>query len=120
MLLPDRTFTLVENHSLNAGGLSLGDTIAFLDDNLTYNGWNLRRGSLDDALKQPQSFIAIVDRGHAVLVDDEVELDRHCYLKVRDPAVGGYLERRDWFEDQRLVRDDNLISHPTFRPELVP
>ena len=68
-------------------------------------------------MNQDEPFIAIVDQGHAVLIDGQAMLNEHLYLRVRDPAVGAYLERRDWFESQRLVSDDRLLSYPTFWSE---
>ena len=57
-----------------------------------------------------QRFIAVVDNGHAVVVDGVQTVNGLQYAIVRDPVVGAYLERLDWFLDQRVVQDTSVGS----------
>ena len=84
----------------------------FVDDNLSAIGLKTVRGDLPQALGSGNPFIAIVDNGHAVMVNGVREINGVRYVLVRDPAIGAYLERLGDF-DARLVRDTSVLGHPT-------
>ena len=112
MLLPGRRVTNIESHILLSRGLTPADMVAFLDDNFTAAGLRTMRGSVDDAIASGNRFIAIVDNRHAVVVDGIRNVNGVRYVVVPDPAVGSYLERSDWFVEQRIVRDPDALGFP--------
>ncbi len=87
------------------------DMVGFVDDNLSALGMRTVRGDLPKALASGLPFIAVVDRGHAVLVQGVREVDGVRYSVVRDPLRGAYLEPIADF-DARLVRDHQVLAHP--------
>lgn len=89
------------------------DMVAFVDDNLEQIGYEVRRGTLEEALDSGSAFLAIVDDGHAVLIEGCVDLEGVQYLKIRDPLAGSYLERRDILESFRLVTENDSLAWPT-------
>jgi hypothetical protein len=68
-------------------------------------------GDLPQALASGLPFIAVVDEGHAVLVQGVREVDGVRYSVVRDPLRGAYLEPITDF-DARLVRDPRVLAYP--------
>jgi hypothetical protein len=109
---PGRVATNVESLRLTPRGLMPADMVGFVDDNLSALGMRTVRGDLPQALTSGQPFIAIVDEGHAVLVQEVREVDGVRYAVVRDPLRGAYLEPITDF-DARLVRDPQVLAHPT-------
>lgn len=108
---PDRRKRLIENYELSSLGMLPADVIAFALDNLEAVGRQLRRGTLDQALSSGEPFMVVVHAdsgGHAVVVDGAEDVDGVEYLRVRDPAEGSYLERRDALEMFRMVDDEHI------------
>ena len=87
------------------------DMVGFVDDNLSALGIRTVRGDLPRALASGRPFIAVVDQGHAVLIQGVRERDGVRYAIVRDPLRGAYLEPITDF-DARLVRDTRVLAHP--------
>jgi hypothetical protein len=111
-LAPNRAATNIESFRLAPRGMMPADMVGFVDDNFSALGIRTVRGNLLQALRSSQPFIAVVDDGHAVLVQGVREIDGITYLVVRDPLSGAYLERMTDF-DARLVRDTTVLAHPT-------
>ena len=65
------------------------------------------------ALASGRRFLAVVDDGHAVVIDGLRNIDGVQHVIVRDPAVGAYVEQLDWFIDQRLFLDTDVLGFPT-------
>lgn len=112
---PGRAITSLDFYRLSPTGLDPADAIGFIDSNFEAVGLRLVRGDLPQAIGSGQPFIAFVAEGaegHAVLVQGVREVNWVPHLIVRDPARGAYLERLADF-DARLVRDQNVVGHPT-------
>ncbi|MGC1718515.1 MAG: hypothetical protein WA746_05975 [Isosphaeraceae bacterium] len=76
-------------------------------------GMRTVRGDLAQALSSGQPFIAVVDAGHAVMVQGVREVNGVRQVVVRDPLQGAYMEPIADF-DARLVRDPQVLSHPKY------
>ena len=111
-LAPRRTATNIDSLRLAPRGMTPADMVAFIDDNFLALGIRTVRGDLPQALTSGQPFIAVVDLGHAVLVQGVREVDGVKYVIVRDPLSGAYLERMIDF-DARLVRDPSVLALST-------
>ena len=112
MLLPGRRSTIIESHDLRPRGVTPAAMVAFIYDNLSAAGLRISRGSVEEAIASGSRFIAIVDDGHAVVVDGVRDINGVRHVIVRDPAIGSYLERLDWFLEQRVVRDPDNLGFP--------
>jgi hypothetical protein len=110
-IAPGRLVTDIESLRLSPRGLMPADMVGFVDDNLSALGMRTVRGDLHEALARGLPFIAIVDEGHAVLIQGVREVDGVRYVLVRDPLRGAYLEPIADF-DARLVRDSQVLAHP--------
>jgi hypothetical protein len=111
-LAPRRAATNIESLRLAPRGMTPADMVGFIDDNFSALGIRTVRGDLPQALRSGQPFIAVVDQGHAVLVQGVREVDGVTYIVVRDPLSGAYLQRITDF-DARLVRDPRILAQPT-------
>jgi hypothetical protein len=111
-LAPGRAVTNIESLRLAPRGMTSADMVAFVADNLEGVGMRAVRGSLPQALKSGGPFIAIVDEGHAVVVQGVRKINGIQHVIVRDPLRGAYLEPLAAF-DARLVRDTKVLSYPT-------
>lgn len=111
-MAPGRLVTDIESLHLRPRGLMPADMVGFVDDNLSAVGMRTVRGDLHAPLARGLPFIAIVDEGHAVLIQGVREVDGMRYVLVRDPLTGAYLEPIADF-DARLVRDSQVLAHPT-------
>jgi len=87
------------------------DMVGFVDDNLSALGMRTVRGDLLRALTSGLPFMAIVDEGHAVVVQGIREVDGVRCALVRDPLRGAYMESITEF-DARLVRDPGVLAYP--------
>jgi hypothetical protein len=110
-LAAGRVATNIESLRLTPRGLIPADMVGFIDDNLSAIGMRTVRGDLPRALASGQPFIAIVDEGHAVLVQGVREVNDVRYAVVRDPLRGAYMEPVAEF-DARLIRDPQVLAHP--------
>lgn len=110
-IAPGRLETSIESLRLGPTGLMPADMVGFIDDNLSALGMRTVRGDLDEALASDLPFIAVVDEGHAVLVQGAREMEGVRCILVRDPLRGAYLEPIADF-DARLVRDPQVLAHP--------
>ncbi len=108
---PGRLATNIESLRLRPMGLMPADMVGFVDDDLSALGMRTIRGDLHEALARGLPFIAIVDEGHAVLVQEVREVDGVRYVLVRDPVRGPYVESITDL-DARLVRDPQVLAHP--------
>ena len=101
MLLPNRHFTDISNYTLRSTGMHPTEMAIFFHDNFSAAGLRMIRGTVEQAIESGQRFIAIVHGGktmkHGVVVDGVEIVDNVKYLVVRDPGVGAYRERLDWF-----------------------
>lgn len=110
-IAPGRFVTNIESLRLGPRGLMPADMVGFVDDNLSSLGMRTIRGDLPQALASGRPFIAVVDEGHAVLVQGVREVNGVTYAVVRDPWRGAYLEAIADL-DARLVRDLQVLAHP--------
>ena len=108
---PGRAATNIESLRLAPTGMTPADMVGFVDDNLSALGMRTVRGDLAQALSSGQPFIAVVDAGHAVMVQGVREVNGVRQVVVRDPLQGAYMEPIAEF-DARLVRDPQVLSHP--------
>ena len=111
-IAPGRLVTVVESLRLSPMGLMPADMVGFIDDNFSALGVRTVRGDLHEALASGLPFIAVVDEGHAVLIQGVREMEGVRHVLVRDPLRGAYLEPIADF-DARLVRDPQVLAHPT-------
>jgi hypothetical protein len=111
-LAPGRAATNIDSLRMAPRGMTSADMACFVADNLEAVGMTPVRGDLLEALRAGQPFIAILDEGHAVVVQGVREVGGLRYVLVRDPLRGAYLESLADF-DARLVRDTEVLSHPT-------
>lgn len=107
-MAPGRLVTDIESLRLSPMGLMPADMVGFVDDNLSALGMRTVRGDFHEALASGPPFIAIVNEGHAVLIQGVREVDGLRYVLVRDPLRGAYLEPIADF-DARLVRDRTVL-----------
>ncbi len=110
-MAPGRLATIIESLRLAPRGLMPADMVGFVDDNLSDLGLRTVRGDLPRALASGRPFVAIVDEGHAVLVQGVRERNGVRYAIVRDPLRKAYLEPITDF-DVRLVRDTRVLAYP--------
>jgi len=110
-IAPGRLATNIESLRLGPMGMMPADMVGLVDDNLSALGMRTVRGDLPQALASGLPFMAVVDEGHAVLVQGVREVDGVRYSVVRDPLRGAYLEPIADL-DARLVRDSQVLAHP--------
>ncbi len=110
-IAPGRLATVIESLRLGPKGLMPADMVGFIDDNLSALGMRTVRGDRPQALASDLPFIAVVDEGHAVVIQEVREVHGVRYAVVRDPLVGAYLEPIPEL-DARLVRDASVLSYP--------
>ena len=108
---PGRAATNIESLRPAPTGMTPADMVGFVDNNLSALGMRTVRGDLAQALSSGQPFIAVVDAGHAVMVQGVREVNGVRQVVVRDPLQGAYMEPIAEF-DARLVRDPQVLSHP--------
>ena len=112
-LSPGQSVINADTVALSPGGMHPTDMTIFVTENLDNIGMRTVRGDLPEAIASGQPFIAVVDNGHAVLVQELRDINGVNYLVVRDPLVGAYMETIPVF-DARLVLDPMLVTYPTY------
>lgn len=110
-LAPGRKSTNIENLKMAPKGLHPTDAYGMIGENLEAAGMRMKRGELSNAIKTNRPFIAFVDDGHAVVVQEVRQINGVQHVLVRDPLRGAYLEPITNF-DARLIREHPLVASP--------
>jgi hypothetical protein len=103
--VPGRNRTEIQFHDLRPEGLSIAAALGLIYENCSAHGLTMCRGLFAEGLQQGLPLIAFTyaERTPPLLHSVVVAGRDDTWVLIRDPAVGTYWERLEWFEGQRLV-----------------